>query len=211
MSKREDLTGQRFGRLIVLEFAHNQGGTHWRCLCDCGNKTTVRSNSLKGGATHSCGCLIRENNKANPNRYTHGQASKSTLTQLYTAWINMKARCYNNSNRQFHVWGGRGITVCDRWRNSFVAFHEDMGDPPTPQHSIDRIDVNGNYEPNNCRWATPQQQGSNRRNIRSLTYKGETRGVSEWSRKLDIPISTIANRMGRNLPPEQCLSRHRLK
>lgn len=156
-------TGRVFGRLTILERLEKRGhGYMWNCLCECGTQKSVRIDHLKSGAVISCGCYWQE--RRIESNTTHGM----TGTRVYRIWRNMINRCHYEKYPERHLYGGRGIVVCRRWRESFEAFLADMG-TPADNLSIDRIDVNGNYEPKNCRWATAKEQAQNKR-PRSVTF-----------------------------------------
>lgn len=169
--------------------------------CDCGSVLVAYTSDLVTGHTASCGCWHRE-----------GLSNRSATHRLrkspeYNSWANMKARCLNPENSNYGDYGGRGITVCDRWLNSFERFYADMGPRPTPWHSIDRFpDNNGNYEPGNCRWATKTEQSNNQRTNRLLTSAGQTRTIAEWSRISGISYRTILDRLKRGWACERAVS-----
>lgn len=189
MPKLIDLVGQRFGRLSVTarHGSTTYGQPIWEAVCDCGTTGTYYGNSLRTGATNSCGCLQREAVK------THGR----TGTREFTIWQMMRQRCTNPNQGSYESYGGRGISVCERWESSFENFIADMGEAPSKTHSLDRIDNNGPYSPENCRWATPLQQGANKRNNRRLEHDDKSMTVKEWCRELKLPKSTLLNRLNR--------------
>lgn len=180
-----NLQGKRFGKLLVLSLNRVDGNAHWDCLCDCGNKTVVRGNLLNYGSIISCGCAQKE--KAREIRKTHGMSR----TKIYKAWFAMKDRCYNKSHSSYKNYGGRGILVCDKWRVSFENFISDMGERPSPKHSIDRIDNNGNYEPSNCRWATKKQQCANKRNNFIIEFFGIKMTRGYWAEELGVSVGYL--------------------
>ena len=153
MRQSLDITGQKFGHLVVLRRAENSGHM-WVCLCVCGNSHTVRAGNLRGGSTKSCGCR----------RWTvkHGGSRRRQRHPIYGLWKGMHMRCNNPHHQDYKYYGARGVTVCERWKD-FASFLADVGERPGPQFSLDRIDGDGNYEPSNVRWATATQQSRNRR------------------------------------------------
>jgi hypothetical protein len=157
--KRVQVEGHKFGRWTVeIEADRRKGHRQWLCRCECGSKKVIFGTNLKRGLSRSCGCLQRE---LQTKPLTHGQSGRRRTSE-YIAWFNMKQRCYNPQYTRYKNWGGRGIRVCDRWLNSFENFLIDMDSKPSPEHSLDRKDNDGDYEPSNCRWATDMEQRRNR-------------------------------------------------
>lgn len=194
----KDYRGQRFGRLVALERlaprlrAGGEVAQYWLCRCDCGNTKALSSTSLRCG-TLSCGCLRKE--------ITHGKSHSAE----YRTWRGMKGRCFNRMDKSYARYGGRGITVCERWSKSFAAFFEDVGERPGPSHSIDRINNNGNYEPNNVRWSLPSEQAGNRRTSRLVIVDGESLCLTAAARRLGFTPGCIEQRMRRGATIEQAL------
>lgn len=178
-----------FGRLTVLSFAgfNQHRNTLWECLCSCGNRTVVTCSSLTSNGTKSCGCLRRQSGR----NLHHGHARKNG-TPEYRSWRAMWNRCTNRSHDGWKNYGGRGIAVCERWR-SFVDFLADMGSRPRGT-TLEREDSNGNYEPGNCRWATPTEQQANTRQSVLLTLDGQTFCIAEWARRLGLKEDTLRKR-----------------
>lgn len=195
---RQDYTGVRFGRLVVRSEV-NSRSNHRKlsCVCDCGGSKEVFYTSLQQGSTKSCGCLHKEKMKSNAK---HGKKG----TPVYQSWQHMKSRCLNPNDKNFKWYGKRGVTVCDRWLE-FCKFYDDMGDPPEG-FTIDRTDVNGDYNKDNCTWASRKEQSLNTRRSRKVTWKGQTLTVKEWSDLLSINYGTLLGRLRRGWLPDRALS-----
>lgn len=189
-----DLTRQKFVKLTVIAQAgkNKHGHIEWLCLCDCGKQTIVPGCCLKTGNTKSCGCLQRE--VVSKIMTTHGHNSKTGKSKVYQSWDDMTQRCGNPNRKQYKNYGGRGIRICQRWKK-FTNFLKDMGEPPTRQYTLDRINNNGNYCKSNCRWATRKQQSQNRRNNIMITHNNKTQCLSAWSDELGINYKTLWYRL----------------
>lgn len=197
-----DLTGKKFARWLVTGKSPRKG--NWECVCDCGTAKSVGSYNLTSGASRSCGCLMREVNKLT--RRTHGASINHKVTPEYAAWMHLKSRCENQDNKAYQFYGERGITVCKEWDESFEAFLKDMGPKPSSAHSIDRIDVNGNYEPSNCRWATRKEQARNKTSNRMVVYNGREMTMAEAAELAGIRYWTLASRLSKGWTVERALS-----
>lgn len=187
--KTGDLTGQRFGYLTVLSYDHTDQHrtTQWRCLCDCGNEVVVSGSNLRKGSTKSCGCLRRENTT------THGMSNGL----LYNVWRDMKNRCNNPNLPEYDRYGGRGIFVCDEWAHDFKSFYDwSLNNGYDEGLSIDRIDNDDGYYPENCRWVDRIAQGNNKRNNRNVTYANTTHTIAEWTRILNVDYDALRYRVG---------------
>lgn len=197
--KRKDLTGMRFSRLTVIGYSHSYKRQRiWRCKCDCGNEAFVSSNSLLQKNTQSCGCLQKEK-AAQTGRAMltkHGLSrSNRKKTRLFRIWIGMKTRCNNVNDRAYPKYGGRGIRICEEW-SDFMKFHDwAIANGYSDSLSIDRINVDGNYEPANCRWATPKKQANNRTNNHIITFNGKSKTMSEFASEYGIPTACLNNRL----------------
>lgn len=187
-----DITGKSFGKLTVIGPHHknSRGEWTWLCKCECGKETVSTGYRLRSGRTKSCGCIQAENRK-NGFHSTH----RMTNTKIYTIWCNMKARCGNKNNISYPYYGGRGISVCEEWL-SFDGFYAwAVGAGYVDGLSIDRIDVNGNYCPQNCRWVEPKKQWLNRSDSHAITAFGKTQTIKEWAEESGIKYDTIERRI----------------
>lgn len=198
---REDISGKVFGEWTAIKYKEGSGTRHpkWECVCSCGKKRFIDYYALTGGRSSSCGCVNAS--FIGDIKRTHGKSK----TQIYQIWAGIISRCCNPNIPNYCDYGGRGITVCDRWRNSFEKFYSDMGDRPRGM-SIERIDNDSVYSPENCKWATRAEQSRNRRNNRHLTLNGQTRCLSEWSKITGLHPITITSRLNRGWSEERALT-----
>lgn len=220
----KDLTGQRFGRLKAIEYSHTESGrAFWKCRCDCGNIVIRRGKDILSGNTKSCGCLNTEQRKErmkevgkkywenglvkarkaeNHGNYVHGHSN----TRLYHIWISMKQRCLNSNNRAYKDYGGRGITIYEEWENSFQVFYDwSMANGYSDNLSIDRIDNDKGYSPDNCRWVTIKKQQNNKRSNRIIEYKGESKTIQQWANEKGMNFTTLKNRIDHGWSIEKAL------
>lgn len=210
MSRRDysQYIGATLGNLTVLQVAMKRSGethkTHratFVCRCSCGTTKELLAKNVLRGMSRSCGC------RGQVSRTPDGMCQKPQYKRLYYRWCNIKGRCHCPTYKTYHLYGGRGIYMCDRWRNSFVTFVEDVGQPPFPGASIDRVDNDGPYSPENCRWATRTQQMSNTRRNRLVMWNNECHTVTEWGRILGISGKAIGSRISHGWSPEEALMR----
>lgn len=199
------MTGKVYGKLTVLSISHTSAGRelYWLCRCECGRFTTVRGSKLRQGVTKSCGggrARRTGSEDARPQE-KHGM----TRTSTYHTWMGMKARCHSKTHKDYQYYGARGITVCERWRRSFKCFLDDMGLRPEG-HTLDRIDNNAGYSPENCRWATTREQSNNRRNSLFIEYQGQPRPLVAVAAQLSFPYSLLRHRIKSGWPLERALS-----
>jgi hypothetical protein len=197
-----NLLGRTFGRLTVKERAPQEkySKPQWICICSCGTERTFFADNLKNGKSLSCGCL-RGEMIGNRSR-THGKRRSPE----YTSWVGMRFRCGNPNDPGFQNYGGRGISVCERWLSSFEAFYEDMGPRPSDKYSIDRINNDGNYEPGNCRWATDLEQVRNTRSNVAATIHGERVLLTDAARRLGMTTGSVSERIARGWSIEKAFT-----
>lgn len=193
MSKLKDLTGKKFGRLTVLYRLYNyhkRDSVYWICMCDCGNLVEVSGANLKKNNTKSCGCFQKE---TAAKRFTKHNKSN---TRLYKTYNEMKSRCYNKNDKDYQYYGGRGIAVCDEWLDDFMNFYNwAMDNDYLDDLTIDRIDVDSDYSPDNCRWVDMKTQNRNTRRNRMIVINGETHCLSEWCEILNLDYNKINSRI----------------
>lgn len=204
MAKAINLAGRRFGRLTAIErVASPKAQAQWRCVCDCGKETVVRSQDLRNGHTKSCGCYGLEVSVSHtPSFFTH----KESKSRLYRVWIGIKERCNNCKNKDYSYYGGRGIKACPEWDKSYLAFRDwALASGYRDDLTIDRIDVNGSYCPENCRWVDMKTQMNNTRANRKITQNGETRTMAEWAERTGIAYETIRYRATSGKPADDVL------
>lgn len=201
MSKLIDLVGKQFSALTVLRFAGSRPNPtkgvrcFWLCRCECGNETEIDGGSLRRGSTKSCGC------------HQHAGIHGMSEHPLYAVWLGIKQRCYNPNADCYSDYGGRGVRMLEEWRESFAAFYAYVGDRPSPLHTIERMNNDGNYEPGNVKWATRSEQNENTRQTRLITFNGITLSLGKWARRAGLQRKTLASRLDRfGWPVERALT-----
>lgn len=212
-----DISGQRFGRLVVI--VKDAAPKLWRCLCDCGNETLTTGGNLRNGSVRSCGCIAAEWSKfMGSNRdyiakraesvTVHGHKRRGKISPEYSTWLAMKRRCNDPQCKDYPNWGGRGIRVCKRWDESFENFLADMGPRPSPTHSIDRLKSERDYGPGNCRWATPQEQGgeNKRTNIAVVVAGQRFETLSAACRHFGVGVTVASMRIRAGISPDAAVS-----
>lgn len=208
MLSAPNIAGKSFGRLIALRPTGKRG--LWECACLCGKRRTARGAELVRGTVRSCGCLTRDMRRAeNKAKITHGEGARGKVTPEYSAWIAMNGRCNQPRHQLFEYYGKRGIKVCARWNpklgGTYEAFLADMGRRLSSDHSIDRIDTNGDYTPTNCRWATRTEQNNNTRANIWVECDGQRATLTEWCRRLGIGYDSVWRRRRQGQTPEEAL------
>lgn len=204
MPKFIDLTGQRFGRWLVIKRVgtNNHGSPTWKARCDCGIVKIINGMALRQGASKSCGCYNKDVHRevCLKRNTTHGLVH----SKAYHTWVNMRQRCENPKATAYKKYGAKGITVCERWK-TFENFYADIGEPPSPLHTIERKDPKGEYAPGNCRWATQKEQQNNRSNNHRITHGGETKTLNQWAAHIGINRSSLTRRI-KNWGVERAIS-----
>lgn len=198
---RKPIEGNRYGRVLVVSYAglNKDHIATYLCRCECGKEWVTSGVRIRQGRVNSCGC------KRTEHFITHGQCRGISYAPEYNIWRSMLARCKNPNLECYANYGGRGITVCDRWQESFEDFIADVGSRPSPLHTLDRIDNNAGYEPGNVRWATQDEQNRNKRSNHFLTIDNRTQCVTDWAREFGVPISCFYGRTRRGWAPEEAI------
>lgn len=204
MKSEYEITGKKFERLTVIKRVENSksGQTRWLCRCDCGNETIVWGGHLRSGHTKSCGCLNKETCAKIPHKAKHGLHG----IRLYKIWNGMKNRTSPNQKASFKHYSGRGITICEEWKEFLPFYNWAINNGYKDNLTIDRIDVNGNYEPNNCRWITLKEQQNNKRNNVFVEHNGERHTLAEWEEKLNMNKGLLKNRLRRGWNVEKAFN-----
>ena len=205
MAHKIDLTGNRYGRLTVLQEdgKTNHGDLRWLCKCDCGNIKTITGSKLKRGWTKSCGCIQKE--WASRNMSTH----KMSNTTLYNVWLRIKSRCYYPKNNRYHRYGGRGIKMCPEWLDFTNFYNWSMNNGYKEGLTIERIDIDKDYEPSNCCWIPLEEQARNKSNTVWRTYQSRRMCMAQFSRETGISINVIRNRLKKGLSGDQMVEEYR--
>lgn len=202
----KDYSGRRFGRLLVVALVPREvgdGNARWICRCDCGNAVVYDSGNLP--LRRSCGKCVNPGAEAGRK---HGHCAAAIgMSPEYRSWVAMRTRCHSVRASDYARYGGRGITVCQRWRDSFVVFLEDVGPKPSRAHTLDRIDNDGNYEPGNVRWATPTEQSNNRRNNRLVEYRGQRLTVGQLAKLTGVSRGRLYGRLNAGWPVEDAVAK----
>lgn len=196
------MKNKKIGRLKFIKFMYTKASSaRWLCLCDCGNKKIVCASSVRLGVVKSCGCLLKESARKQQRKinFKHGK----TGTRIYTTYVQIKSRCYNKKDKSYKNYGARGIKCL--WE-SFEDFYRDVGDPPSREITLDRINNNGNYCKENCKWSTKSEQAMNRRTAHMLTYKGETKNMKTWALELGISYKSLWYRIKQGWPVDKALN-----
>lgn len=203
MSKLNDLTDKKFCRLTVIERAENNkhNRAQWKCICDCGNTIIVSGNALLKGNTKSCGCLTAEAIRKSKNK-KHGMSN----TRIFHCWSAMKDRCNNPNNKAYKNYGGRGITICPEWMEFQPFYDWSMANGYADNLTIDRINVNGNYEPSNCQWITKKEQNNNKRNNHLIEYNGETKTIAQWAEIAGLKRRVLTQRISSGWDIEKAMN-----
>ena len=206
MARYKDIKNNRFGKLTAISFEYTKNEkSFWKCRCDCGNEKIVRADHLISGHTQSCGCITKTEHKA-----THITHNKSN-TKLYAIWCSIKQRCFYKKSSNYKNYGGRGISICDEWKENFKTFYDwSINNGYKEGLSIDRIDVNGNYCPENCRWATITEQANNKRNNIQIEFNGVKKTISYWAKETGLSRETIYKRIYKGWNTKDALTKQKM-